>query len=160
MVLVRHLLGGVLRRQRLRQGLTLREVSVDARVSLGYISEVERGQKEASSELLAAICAALEVPLSDVLREVSDEIDKVETPVLTSTVPRPAIAKVTSQHIDGHGIDRRRIESGRIDTRRLDKTRIESARIESAHIDKARADSAHIDGPLDATNSAREVVAA
>jgi len=88
MVLVRHLLGGVLRRRRLRQGLTLREVSLDARVSLGYISEVERGQKEASSELLAAICAALEVPLSDVLREVSDEIDKLEA--AAGRIPTPA----------------------------------------------------------------------
>jgi XRE family transcriptional regulator, stress-response regulator len=72
MVLLRHLLGDVLRRLRLRQGRTLREVSGAARVSLGYLSEVERGQKEASSELLAAICAALGVPLSRVLREVSD----------------------------------------------------------------------------------------
>src|SRR5690242_4410165 len=59
MVLLRQLLGDVLRRLRLRQGRTLREVSASARVSLGYLSEVERGQKEASSELLAAICGAL-----------------------------------------------------------------------------------------------------
>jgi len=72
MVLLRHLLGDVLRRLRLRQGRTLREVSAAARVSLGYLSEVERGQKEASSELLAAICSALGVPLSRVVREVSD----------------------------------------------------------------------------------------
>src|SRR5216683_58041 len=67
MVLLRHLLGDVLRRLRLRQGRTLREVSAAARVSLGYLSEVERGQKEASSELLAAICTALGTPLSHVL---------------------------------------------------------------------------------------------
>ena len=78
MVLVRHLLGGVLRRQRMRQGRTLRQVSADARVSLGYISEVERGQKEASSELLAAICTALDVPLSTVLHEVSEELATAE----------------------------------------------------------------------------------
>lgn len=72
MVLLRQLLGDVLRQLRLRQGRTLREVSAAARVSLGYLSEVERGQKEASSELLAAICKALGVPLSHVLREVSD----------------------------------------------------------------------------------------
>jgi transcriptional regulator with XRE-family HTH domain len=72
MVLLRHLLGDALRRLRLRQGRTLREVSASARVSLGYLSEVERGQKEASSELLAAICSALGAPLSQVLREVSD----------------------------------------------------------------------------------------
>ena len=74
MVLYRRLLGEVLRRQRIRQGRTLREVSADARVSLGYISEVERGQKEASSELLGSICAALDVPLSEVLSEVSDAV--------------------------------------------------------------------------------------
>jgi transcriptional regulator with XRE-family HTH domain len=72
MVLLRHMLGDALRRLRLRQGRTLREVSAAARVSLGYLSEVERGQKEASSELLASICGALGAPLSQVLREVSD----------------------------------------------------------------------------------------
>ncbi|GAA2790536.1 hypothetical protein GCM10020219_072320 [Nonomuraea dietziae] len=62
MILLRQLLGDVLRRLRVRQGRTLREVSTLARVSLGYLSEVERGQKEASSELLASICGALGVP--------------------------------------------------------------------------------------------------
>jgi transcriptional regulator with XRE-family HTH domain len=52
--------------------MTLREVSAEARVSLGYISEIERGQKEASSELLSSLCSALDLPLSVVLREVSD----------------------------------------------------------------------------------------
>lgn len=90
MVLVRHLLGGVLRRQRMRQGRTLRQVSADARVSLGYISEVERGQKEASSELLAAICAALDVPLSTVLHEVSEELAQVEQGVPAQAAPAGA----------------------------------------------------------------------
>jgi transcriptional regulator with XRE-family HTH domain len=74
MVLFRRLLGDVLRDRRTERGLTLREVSAEARVSLGYISEIERGQKEASSELLASLCDALEVPLSAVLREVSDAV--------------------------------------------------------------------------------------
>ncbi len=74
MVLFRRLLGDVLRAQRMRRGMTLRQVSAEARVSLGYISEIERGQKEASSELLASLCGALDVPLSDVLREVSDAV--------------------------------------------------------------------------------------
>jgi hypothetical protein len=78
MVLLRRLVGDVLRRHRLRQARTLREVSAAARVSLGYLSEVERGRKEASSELLAAICAALGVSLSDVLREVSDDLAVAE----------------------------------------------------------------------------------
>jgi transcriptional regulator with XRE-family HTH domain len=72
MVLFRRLLGDVLRAQRMRRGMTLREVSAEARVSLGYISEIERGQKEASSELLSSLCSALDLPLSIVLREVSD----------------------------------------------------------------------------------------
>ncbi len=74
MVVFRRLLGEVLRSQRMRQGRTLRQVSADARVSLGYISEIERGHKEASSELLASICAALDVPLSAILSEVSDAV--------------------------------------------------------------------------------------
>jgi transcriptional regulator with XRE-family HTH domain len=74
MVLFRRLLGGVLRDQRMQRGMTLRQVSAEARVSLGYISEIERGQKEASSELLASLCSALDIPLSDVLREVSDAV--------------------------------------------------------------------------------------
>jgi transcriptional regulator with XRE-family HTH domain len=74
MVLFRRLLGDVLRDKRTERGLTLREVSAEARVSLGYISEIERGQKEASSELLYSLCDALDVPLSDVLREVSDAV--------------------------------------------------------------------------------------
>ena len=78
MVLLRQLLGDVLRQLRLRQGRTLREVSAAARVSLGYLSEVERGQKEASSELLASICKALGVPLSHVLREVADALALAE----------------------------------------------------------------------------------
>jgi transcriptional regulator with XRE-family HTH domain len=87
MILLRRLLGDVLRRQRQRQGRTLREVSAAARVSLGYLSEVERGQKEASSELLGAICTALDVPLSDVLREVSDELVLAEMGEVVVPVP-------------------------------------------------------------------------
>jgi transcriptional regulator with XRE-family HTH domain len=81
MALLRRVLGETLRGQRLRQQRTLREVSSAARVSLGYLSEVERGQKEASSELLAAICDALELRLSDVLGEVSEGMRRAEQPV-------------------------------------------------------------------------------
>lgn len=72
--MLRQTLGDVLRQHRMRQARTLREVSGLARVSLGYLSEVERGHKEASSELLAAICEALGVRMSEVLRDVSDLI--------------------------------------------------------------------------------------
>jgi transcriptional regulator with XRE-family HTH domain len=78
MIVLRQHLGDELRRQRQQQGRTLRQVSASARVSLGYLSEIERGQKEASSELLASICGALEVPLSQVLRNVSDDIALAE----------------------------------------------------------------------------------
>src|SRR4051794_33399195 len=106
MVLLRQEIGDVLREQRLLQSRTLREVSARARVSLGYLSEVERGQKEASSELLAAICDALGVRLSEVLREVSDSLALVEAPpalpVRDVTVPvsaadRPAAATVSAR---------------------------------------------------------------
>jgi transcriptional regulator with XRE-family HTH domain len=71
------------------QGLTLRELSATARVSLGYISEIERGQKEASSELLSSLCTALDVPLSDVLREVSDSVKVEEAGLAIGTTPLP-----------------------------------------------------------------------
>jgi transcriptional regulator with XRE-family HTH domain len=74
MTLLRTQLGNTLRGHRLSQRRTLRDVSGAARVSLGYLSEVERGQKEASSELLASICDALEVELADLLAEVSLEL--------------------------------------------------------------------------------------
>ena len=101
MVLFRRLLGDVLRDQRMRRGMTLREVSAGARVSLGYISEIERGQKEASSELLYSLCSALDVPLSDVLRDVSDaialeEAAAVSATPLTVSAPRPTRVVVAS----------------------------------------------------------------
>ncbi|GAA3778672.1 MULTISPECIES: helix-turn-helix domain-containing protein [Micrococcus] len=87
MPLLRHEIGDVLRDVRQLQGRTLREVSHDARVSLGYLSEVERGQKEASSELLASICQALEIPLSYLLREVSDRLVDQEGIQVPDTLP-------------------------------------------------------------------------
>ena len=90
MVLLRQEIGDVLRDARRRQGRTLREVSSVARVSLGYLSEVERGQKEASSELLAAMCAALDLPLSVVLNLASEKLALVETAAngRVTTLPR------------------------------------------------------------------------
>jgi len=92
MVLFRRSLGDVLRRKRMELGMTLREVSAEARVSLGYISEIERGQKEASSELLASLCAALDVPLSLVLREASTAVAREEALAARTVleVARPA----------------------------------------------------------------------
>lgn len=73
-LLLREAIGERLRRARTAQRRTLRDVSRAAKVSLGYLSEVERGRKEASSELLAAICAALALPLADLLREVAFDL--------------------------------------------------------------------------------------
>ena len=78
-VLARELLGEVLRSERIRQGRTLREVSLAARVSLGYLSEVERGQKEASSELLQSISRALGVPISQVYGSVAERFSEVDS---------------------------------------------------------------------------------
>jgi len=89
MVLLRRVIGDALRARRQGQHRTLREVSTAANVSLGYLSEIERGQKEASSELLAAICEALGARLSELLGEVSDTLalaegmDGVLTPIKT-----------------------------------------------------------------------------
>lgn len=80
-MLFRQEIGEVLREVRRRQGRTLREVSSAARVSLGYLSEVERGQKEASSELIASICEALDVPLSTVLHNVAARVAHAERKV-------------------------------------------------------------------------------
>ncbi|HVV23502.1 MAG TPA: helix-turn-helix transcriptional regulator [Pseudonocardiaceae bacterium] len=77
-VLLREAIGDRLRHARTTQHRTLREVSRAARVSLGYLSEVERGRKEASSELLAAICEALDLPLSDLLHLVATDVSAVD----------------------------------------------------------------------------------
>jgi transcriptional regulator with XRE-family HTH domain len=83
--LLREVIGDELRRTRTAQGRTLREVSDSARVSLGYLSEVERGRKEASSELLGAICLALDVPLSRVLIDAGLRMSRTEAPVAPVT---------------------------------------------------------------------------
>lgn len=74
MALLRRVIGAVLREVRRRQGRTLRDVAEAAGVSLPYLSEVERGTKEPSSEILAAICRALGLPLTDLLDEVRREL--------------------------------------------------------------------------------------
>lgn len=87
--LLREVVGDVLRRARTSQGRTLREVSDAAMVSLGYLSEVERGRKEASSELLSAICSALDVPMSRVLVDAGERLARQEAlaePIGTSVV--------------------------------------------------------------------------
>jgi transcriptional regulator with XRE-family HTH domain len=84
--LLREVLGDVLRRARTEQGRTLRQVSDAARVSLGYLSEVERGRKEASSELLSAICDALDVSLSRLLVEASEQLAPQDPRMATASM--------------------------------------------------------------------------
>jgi transcriptional regulator with XRE-family HTH domain len=88
--LVRDVIGDVLRRVRMSQGRTLREVSDSARVSLGYLSEVERGRKEASSELLNAICDALDVPLSSILTGAAERMASKERAAFAACDAGPA----------------------------------------------------------------------
>jgi transcriptional regulator with XRE-family HTH domain len=78
MILVRQEIGEVLRDLRQQKGHTLRQVAGRASVALGYLSEVERGQKEASSEILASVAEALNVPISTIMREVGDRISVLE----------------------------------------------------------------------------------
>ncbi len=94
-VLLREAIGDRLRHARTTQRRTLREVSRTARVSLGYLSEVERGRKEASSELLAAICEALDLPLSELLNRVAGDMSALEpvtSPAALTKRPEPAKA--------------------------------------------------------------------
>ena len=87
MILLRREVGDVLRDHRQTQGRTLREISSSAAVSLGYLSEVERGEKEASSELLASICVALNLPMSRMLSDVSDRVARSEAVSALVTLP-------------------------------------------------------------------------
>lgn len=83
MELLRTHIGTAIRDARIGQGRTLRDVAGAANISLGYLSEVERGQKEASSELLNAICIALDLSLFDVISTVRSSIERVDLPALT-----------------------------------------------------------------------------
>jgi len=84
---MRHEIGDVLRDYRLQKGKTLRQVAGKANVALGYLSEIERGQKEASSEVLQSIADALGSPLSDILIEVGERLAVFEELTPVSQVP-------------------------------------------------------------------------
>ena len=93
MVLVRQEIGDVLRDFRLQKRRTLRQVAGKASVALGYLSEVERGQKEASSEILASVADALETPISVIMREVGDRLAVLEgIDPIPDTVPDEFVA--------------------------------------------------------------------
>ena len=98
MILVRQEIGEVLRDFRQQKGRTLRQVASRASVALGYLSEVERGQKEASSEILASVAEALDVPISIIMREVGDRISVLEgVQVFPDVVPDDLVAEVSSE---------------------------------------------------------------
>lgn len=95
MILVRQEIGEVLRDFRQQKGRTLRQVASRASVALGYLSEVERGQKEASSEILASVAEALDVPISIIMREVGDRISVLEgLQTFPDVVPDDLVAEV------------------------------------------------------------------
>lgn len=96
MVLVRHEIGEVLRDIRMSKRQTLRQVAARAAVALGYLSEIERGQKEVSSEILFSIAEALDVSVSQVMREVSDRLAIAEGINIPDTVPVELVAQVSS----------------------------------------------------------------
>src|ERR1700759_3593386 len=102
--LVREVIGDVLRRDRMAQGRTLREVSEAARVSLGYLSEVERGRKEASSELLSSICSALDVPLSRVLSDAGEALSREEQAASMRAANTTAGIDVTTKVVIPHAV--------------------------------------------------------
>ncbi|MFC4336553.1 helix-turn-helix domain-containing protein [Salininema proteolyticum] len=115
MVLMRELLGQTLRRRRRAQKRTLRDVSKDANVSLGYLSEIERGHKEPSSELLSSVCGALQVKLSEVLAEVAREVSKSEREermqaegTQVRLLPRPQLPATEHRRPLGAGSDKAR----------------------------------------------------
>ncbi|MEU9338309.1 helix-turn-helix transcriptional regulator [Streptomyces sp. NPDC048290] len=89
----RDLVGDVLRRERLAQERTLKDVADEARISMPYLSEVERGRKEASSEVLAAAARALGLGLGDLLSLAQGE--------LVRTASRTAVRRRTPSHPTG-----------------------------------------------------------
>lgn len=97
MALIRQEIGDVLRDFRTQKGQTLRQVAARANVALGYLSEVERGQKEASSEILASLAEALEVPVSLILREVSDRLALTEDIVIPDSIPDTMVTAVSGK---------------------------------------------------------------
>ncbi len=95
MILVRQEIGEVLRDLRQQKGRTLRQVASRASVALGYLSEVERGQKEASSEILASVAEALDVPISTIMRQVGDRLSVLEgLQTFPDVVPDELVAAV------------------------------------------------------------------
>ena len=86
-MLLRDAIGSTIRRLRLERAKTLRELARESTVSLPYLSEIERGRKEASSEILATLARSLDVPLESIMHEASDRLQVTE---LASLLELPA----------------------------------------------------------------------
>jgi DNA-binding Xre family transcriptional regulator len=108
MSLLRSAIGTVLRRLRHQQGRTLQDVADAAGVSLPYLSEIERGRKEASSEILASICAALGLALVDLLEQVRAELLRTTPVTVPVRAPRMRVTCGSALGRSAHGRDRRR----------------------------------------------------
>lgn len=89
--LLREAFGSVIREHREKSGKTLRQVSTDAQMALGYISEVERGRKEASSEMIAALCQALDLPMVVLLSKVGAIMQPFEKTSFPDTIPEEMV---------------------------------------------------------------------
>ncbi len=100
---LRVLVGAILRRHRERQGRTLRDVAEDARVSVPYLSEIERGRKEASSEVLGAVCRALGLGLVDLVGEAHAHLARAQGRVVLDLAAAPA---PTPDRADGARLSR------------------------------------------------------
>ncbi|MGH3622481.1 MAG: helix-turn-helix domain-containing protein [Sciscionella sp.] len=119
-ILLREAIGDRLRHARTSQHRTLREISRVARVSLGYLSEVERGQKEASSELLAAICVALELPLSELMYHVAEDIGALQGVEQADAIAAPLAEQAQGgERTTASAGAGSRMEGGRLVTGRL-----------------------------------------
>jgi len=113
-MLLRNVIGAALRRIRQDEGRTLREVASKANISMPYLSEIERGRKEPSSEILAGICAALGLTVLDLLREASIEGRSAEALVVDLTAPVSALTSVRAGTPDGGPIRRVGAEGDRV----------------------------------------------
>ena len=98
-MLMRHAIGSVLRRLRTERGATLRELSESSRISVPYLSEIERGRKEGSSEILAALCRVLDVTERELLSQVVAEFARVEVLSLLPERGHASAAEVAEEHM-------------------------------------------------------------
>ena len=123
--LLRTMLGDVLRRTRLEQRRTLADVAASARISMQYLSELERGRKEASSEILAALCGALRLDLSELLAAVGRDL-------LDQRAPRSSLVRLDAYR---DGDPRSRAAAPALDTPALDTPALDGPTLDGPTLD-------------------------